>query len=420
MKLVDFGGEQEQEWNFDSFIRFVKMVGGPAGRETVVVGLRNGEVLKIFVDNPFPIQLVKLASAIRCVDLSLDKKRLAVVDEHLNMFVYNLSTKDVTFQDTKVTSVAWNTELEDVLAYSNENNVLSIKTGDFQPIPQKLNGIIVGFKNSKVFALQGNNMNTIDVPQTATLFRFVESKVFSKAYQIACLGVTEQDWKSLAFEALQNKQFEIARKAFIRLKDLKFIELVNAIEKENRSVDSDTTIQAEILAYQGSYKEAINVLIKAGNINKAIELCVELKMWEEAKKLMKKKPGDAGSFPNKLYEGQAEWEFENGDYKTAVDLSMMSGNLRKAIQICGEQSMLERLNEICKGLDKKDSEELIRMCGGYFKEKGNYNFAKEAYLRLGDIKGLIELNVAFQKWNEGLFMAKQVRSAEIARNRTRR
>ena len=288
MKLVDFAGEQEQEWNFDSFIRFVKMIGGPAGRETALVGLRNGEVMKIFVDNPFPMQVVKIPAAVRCVDLSCDKKRIAVVDEHLNLFVYHTETKDVLFQDTKVTSVAWNSELEDVLAFSKEDNVLAIKTGDFAPITQKLTGIIVGFKNSKVFTLQGTNMNSIDVPQSGTLFKFVESKVFHKAYQIACLGVTEQDWQFLAFEALQNKQFEIARKAFVRLKDQKFIDLVNIAEKESKAGASDAIIQAEMLAYQGNYKEAANVLIKVGNFTKAMELYVELKKWDEVNDILKK------------------------------------------------------------------------------------------------------------------------------------
>ena len=71
--------------------------------------------------------------------------------------------------------------------------------------------------------------------------------------------------------------------------------------------------------------------------------------------------------------------------------------------------MLEPLNEICKGLDKKTHSDLILLCGKYFKEKGNYSYAKEAYLRLGDIKALMELNVSFQRWNDGLFLAKQVK-----------
>jgi len=292
MKLVDFAGEQEQEWNFDSYIKFVKMIGGPTGRETTLVGLKNGEVLKVFIDNPFPIQLVKIPAAVRCVDIACDKKKLAIVDEYNNLYVHNIETKDILYQDTKVTSVAWNTELDDVLAFSKEDNVLCIKTADFAPMPQKLNGIIVGFKNAKVFALQGTTMNTIDVPQSGTLAKFVEAKKFEKAYQIACLGVTEQDWKMLGFEALQNNQFDIARKAFIKLKDLKFIELVDITEKENKAGASNVIIQADILSYQGNYDEAANVLIKAKNYMKAMELYMELKNWDKVNEISKKAEKD--------------------------------------------------------------------------------------------------------------------------------
>jgi intraflagellar transport protein 122 len=43
----------------DSNIRYVKTVSGPPKREGLLVGLKNGSVFKIFVDNGFPIPLVK-------------------------------------------------------------------------------------------------------------------------------------------------------------------------------------------------------------------------------------------------------------------------------------------------------------------------------------------------------------------------
>lgn len=35
----------------------MQVVGGPARREGVLVGLKSGLILKIFVDNPFPINV---------------------------------------------------------------------------------------------------------------------------------------------------------------------------------------------------------------------------------------------------------------------------------------------------------------------------------------------------------------------------
>ena len=74
--------------------------------------------------------------SIRCLDVSINKKKLAVVDENSNLTVYDTVTKESLFQEMNVTSVSWNTDMDDVLAYSG-SGLLSIKMGDFPPITQK-------------------------------------------------------------------------------------------------------------------------------------------------------------------------------------------------------------------------------------------------------------------------------------------
>lgn len=71
----------------------MQVVGGPVGREGLVVGLKSGHILKIFVDNPFPIALLRHSASIRCLDLSASRNKLAVVDENTSVFVYHLITK---------------------------------------------------------------------------------------------------------------------------------------------------------------------------------------------------------------------------------------------------------------------------------------------------------------------------------------
>lgn len=49
-------------------------------------------------------------------------------------------------------------------------------------------------------------------PQSAPMYQYLERKMFKEAYQIACLGVTDTDWRELAMEALEGLEFETAKK----------------------------------------------------------------------------------------------------------------------------------------------------------------------------------------------------------------
>ena len=64
-----------------------------------------------------------------------------MVDETSNLLVYDLDTQQLLYQEPNANSVAWNTEMEDMLAYSG-SNMLCIKTGNFPPHMQKLQGAV--------------------------------------------------------------------------------------------------------------------------------------------------------------------------------------------------------------------------------------------------------------------------------------
>lgn len=51
-------------------------------------------------------------------------------------------------------------------------------------------------------------------PQSAPMYQYLERRMFKEAYQIACLGVTDSDWRDLATEALEGLDFDTAKKVF--------------------------------------------------------------------------------------------------------------------------------------------------------------------------------------------------------------
>lgn len=118
------------------------------------------------------------------------------------------------------------------------------------------------------------------------------------AYKLACLGVTEQDWRALGVEALQQKNFRFAKKAFCRIKELKFIDLSELAEQMDKMKNlDDLWLTGEILALQGKHKEAATHYIKNNMIDKAVGLLTSLKKFNEANELIRKHGGKKGDGP---------------------------------------------------------------------------------------------------------------------------
>jgi intraflagellar transport protein 122 len=64
--------------------------GGPRGGEGLLIGMKNGLIVKVWINSNYPSKLYKHTSGIRCLDISSSRNCLAIVDECANVLVYNL------------------------------------------------------------------------------------------------------------------------------------------------------------------------------------------------------------------------------------------------------------------------------------------------------------------------------------------
>uniref|UniRef100_A0A7S0VDQ0 Intraflagellar transport protein 122 homolog n=1 Tax=Polytomella parva TaxID=51329 RepID=A0A7S0VDQ0_9CHLO len=407
LQLYAFDGTKEREWVLESVIRYIKVVGGPPKREGLLVGLKNGLILKIFVDNPFPIQLVKHTASVRCLDLSMSRSKLAVVDENAKVLVYDLVTKEKVFEEANANSVAWNSDFEDMFCYSG-NGMLTIKTGDFPLHQQKLQGFVVGFKGSKIFCLHYVSMQTIDVPQSASMYRYLEKKDYDLAYKVACLGVTEADWRQLALESLQALQLEVARKAFIRIRDVRFVELVNRVEQTRKQGISESILQAEVLAHQGKYQDAARLYTSAGRMDLALEMFSDLRQFDEAKKWAEEFSRVRGDTEGvqALINKQAEWSEEVKNFEGAAEMYVKAKKFDRAIVILTRHQWWDKLAAVLRVLDKGNLPELraMQQCALHFRRAGQFAYAKEAYLKLDDMRSLLQLYVDEHRWDDAFLL----------------
>ena len=72
------------------------------------------------------------------------------MDEHSTCQVFDISTKNLLYQEPNANSVAWNTQCEQMLCYSGANT-LSIKANDFPAHQQKMQGLWLDFRVPKYF-----------------------------------------------------------------------------------------------------------------------------------------------------------------------------------------------------------------------------------------------------------------------------
>lgn len=98
LQSLDFTGTLQREWIMDSYIRYIKVTGGPQGREGLLLGLKNGQVWRIFLHNPLPILVTTVLSSVRCLDINSTRNKLAVVDDSGRLIVRDLLNDTMLYQ----------------------------------------------------------------------------------------------------------------------------------------------------------------------------------------------------------------------------------------------------------------------------------------------------------------------------------
>ena len=400
----------ERDWSFETDIRFLRVLGGAPKREGMLCGTKSGEVYIIYLDNQFPINIYSHDIPIKSLDINYSRTQLGIIDENYELTVVDLGDKSILYKGDKAKSLAFNSDIENMISYWYEGNVY-IKTSDFPPIQEKMSGVIIGFRGTKVFILQAfNNINVLDISNSQSIMRYAERKQMDEAYKVACLGATNQEWTYLGVESMLNFNFVVAANCFKKLQDIRFINLILKFEQDRRNGVDENIIKGDIYAHIGKYKKAADLYIKGGQPEKAQEMYSTLKMYKEAMEIRAKYMQSSGGYSDEILIEQAEWSENNKKYKEAASIYMAIGRKKKAIEIYGEHNYLDSLIEVCRDLSKETEAELIKLCGFYFRKNHNYKYAQEAYLKLDDKKSLVNMNVDLKKWEEAFALSRDVKS----------
>jgi intraflagellar transport protein 122 len=451
--------------------------------------LDTGVVVKIFVDNPFPVELYKATSStaeaipsVIGIDVSLYRTLVAIVNSQNVLTVIDLRSQAVLLSKNGVLSVCFNSEVDDMLCYTSslDSSVFVISgiggrsaaqkqeragagtsaSSDPQEQLQYVAGQAVGFQGQKIYCLNRGVISGADVPQSVNMMRALDAGDMRGAYSIACLGATEADWKLLAIRSLRANCLDVAKNAFARLKDTKILSLLEVIERGDASAAGgasfpsgdaagagglrtaagagpaagdrrstrtrgaeavpvaaiggaaafkgekplDPMWQAELLAYEGHHQEAAKTFARAGKVDEAIRLLTDLRRWDDAKVFAQ----NAGrSDLSNLTTQQAKWLHEIKDWKGASELYVSMGQHMQAAQIVAEAEEAgwpPVLMEVVRSCPP-DVKDVLLFCGEAFNKADEDAFARETFLKAGDISQLMSLYAKRQMWAEAAKLA---------------
>ena len=73
-------------------------------------------------------------------------------------------------------------------------------------------------------------MSGITVPVTDAVYRYIGKKQLDNAYRLACLGETSTTWEALGHACIEQGDFNLAKKCFTRLRDVKYLNLLSNYE----------------------------------------------------------------------------------------------------------------------------------------------------------------------------------------------
>lgn len=396
--LYDFHGNKLREWSMDGVVTYISVDGGADEREVVLVGLQSGQCLKLFVDNPFPVLILKANAPILSVKLNCTRTKMAVVDQNNLLTVYNLRNKNaVEFTEPNVNAALFESNNADIIAFTTTTGMLQVKTEQLPPFQQPIRGHLIAMECGQMYTLNGTRIISVDVPHSHSLYRFIAQKDFASALRVACMGATHEDWMMLGLQSMTHLSLDVARKAFTRIHDVRFVELLNALELSHRQSglekpSDDGVLLADIMAFQGKYAEASRQYIKCKRTDRAIEMFSDMKMWDEARKVCNNE-----DHLKSLITQQARWAEDSQNYLEAATLYENCGDFPKAVTMLGKAGDMDRLNKLCRTLPKSENE-LIAICARQFKENATIPYAIEAYEKIGDNRSLIQVFVDQGDW----------------------
>lgn len=445
--LYNFESSEEQyirQWNFNSQeIIQMKVIGGKSGREVIIVATPHQIIQFSLHLSGYTIIVEHSANPIKSFSVSQHRREISVLDVQGNLLIYNTTTDNknelVFHKKGGVNNFAYDSQINNSnrFVYHNvKQKILTLQEGEYDDCSamqfgfptrhwhdndtQDSSGIqLICFQGDTIYYFNEKfELKTYILPQEQIIFNYLKKgmlwQAFHQAASSTSVPVSQPMWKKIGYAAMFNQNLDIARKCFSKMQDLTLVDLVDslfALEETSSSSNqipkqkSKSLLQAHLLSLHGEFQKAAKLLVKINEPQKAVDLYIDLKYWEEAKLIQASTEQDQSNILIK----QAEWtEYILGDWIKAYRLYVKAGEPYKAMKLILKHE--EQDKKDCSSWQNEllyfirtlplTCSDIIQTCGNHFVEAKNYISAQECFTKIKDYTNLIKLYTLTKNWTQ--------------------
>jgi intraflagellar transport protein 122 len=155
----------------------------------------------------------------------------------------------VLYEEPNVTSVAFNSEYDDLVAYTT-HETLSVRVATDNPTRQRLSTLVIAFIGATTHCLAKQQLHQTEVSLVGAVEQLLSARKWPEAYQVASLGVTKDTWDAVGQAALLAIELDVARRAFVRTQNFAMLNLIHRLSIAKQSAVPEGVLIGQVLAHQ--------------------------------------------------------------------------------------------------------------------------------------------------------------------------
>ena len=435
--LTDFNLNILKSWNFNYLINFVNVYSCLKRKESAIVCLENGEVIKINFDNPFPVTILDYKLSIKYFELNKKREKFMIIDKNYNFSLYNYNPETLSTTQIQtipsISSSGFNKSNPDLFYTLSLNNILTIKhkTDNFLTLHNFLNPEtekILIFQKTQILLknLKNNYVRLVEISLNQITSELIKNKKYKESLNLL-LSVDSQNnqqFTKLAISAFSDLS-PFAIEAIKNTNDGQLLHLAEEVfknqkNKENLDVEIEKIkIKSEMLNYEGKFNSAVELLLNEKQILQSLEMLIVLGKYDRAIKILKnpiyKRNLKSGKYNiNSLIKLQAIYARDNNEENLALELFKSIKENEEVVKILIKKKKDQDLINFLRMVDlDKTGKKGINLSINYFKNKNNITYAKECLIKLDKKVELLDLYIETEMFENGLKLFEQLRKEKI-------